>query len=193
MIQQNEIIEIGKFFKAHGLKGEMNVIVDYEPEILEEGYPLIVDVDGIFVPFYAESVRPKGTQSSLVKLEGINSKEETSEFVNKNIYMLKRDVAGYLDINVEQLEHDNDIIGYTVIDTVSGKLGNITQMDYSTENILMTINHNPDNTPGDSAENDDEGADEIIIPFRESFICDLDDEHKTITVELPQSIRELIG
>ncbi|MDE6295323.1 MAG: hypothetical protein K2M03_04585 [Muribaculaceae bacterium] len=192
MIKQSEIIEIGKFFKAHGLKGEMNVIVDYDPEILEEGYPLIVDVDGIFVPFYAESVRPKGSQSSLLKLDGVDTKEGTAEFVNKNIYMLKRDVAEFLDIDAEQLEHDNDIIGYTVIDTELGELGQITDMDYSTENILMTINKNTENGTEGSIETDEGLSDEVVIPFRDNFIYKLDEDNKTVRVELPQSIRELL-
>ena len=77
MIEEKDIVQAGKFLKPHGLKGELNAVLDYDAEILEEDYPLIVDMDGIYVPFYAESVRPKGHFSSLVKLEGIDSVEDT--------------------------------------------------------------------------------------------------------------------
>lgn len=182
MIKSEEIIEVGKFFKAHGLKGEMNVTVDYDPEILEEGLPLIVDIDGIFVPFYAESVRPKGSQSSLVKLKGVNTKEETVPFVNSIIYMRRRDVADFLGVDIAELEYDEDFIGYTLEDTLLGKIGVIEKMDYSTENILMTIT---------ATDNIDE-EDELMIPFRDNFIVSIDDEGRTLIVDLPESIREII-
>ena len=69
MIKEEEIIEIGKFQKTHALKGELNALLDVGAEYLEDGNPLVIPVDGLFVPFYAESVRPKGTTSFLVKLK----------------------------------------------------------------------------------------------------------------------------
>lgn len=84
MIEEKSIISAGKFLKPHGLKGELNVLVEFDSEILEEDYPIIVDVDGIYVPFYAESVRPKGHFSSLVKLQGVDSQEETGRLSTKN-------------------------------------------------------------------------------------------------------------
>ncbi len=181
MIKNEDIIEVGKFFKAHGLKGEMNVTVDYDPEILEEDFPLIVEMDGIFVPFYAESVRPKGSQSSLVKLKGVDSKEATVPFVNSLIYMRRADVARFLGVDAAELEYDEDFIGYTLVDTQLGALGVIQNMDYATENIVMTI----------SVEADEEDN-EIMLPFRDSFIVSIDEESQTLTVELPESIKEII-
>lgn len=182
MILPEEIIEIGKFFKAHGLKGEMNVVTDYDPSILEDGYPLIVDMDGIYVPFYAESVRPKGSQSSLVKIDGIDTKEATQTFVNKTIFMLRRDVAEYLNVDISELEQDMDIIGYTLNDIILGEIGIISDMDYSTVNILMTLT-----LPNATEENDT-----VTIPFRENFIIDISEQGKSVDVDLPESIREII-
>ncbi|MDE5774076.1 MAG: hypothetical protein K2H86_06440 [Muribaculaceae bacterium] len=182
MILPEEIIEIGKFFKAHGLKGEMNVVTDYDPSILEEGYPMIVDMEGLYVPFYAESVRPKGAQSSLVKIDGINTKEETQTLVNKTIYMLRRDVADFLDVDITELEQDTDIVGYTLNDINLGEIGIISDMDYSTVNILMTLT-----VPNATDENET-----ITIPFRENFIIEISEQSKSVDVDLPESIREII-
>ena len=67
MITNNELLEIGKFQKTHGLQGELNVVLDQvvEGDFLEGENPVIIDIDGINVPFYPESVRTKGADSYL--------------------------------------------------------------------------------------------------------------------------------
>lgn len=70
MITTDEITSIGKFHKTHALKGELNAMLDIDAEFLDTEHPLIMDIDGIFVPFYCETVRPKSHFSSLVKLQG---------------------------------------------------------------------------------------------------------------------------
>ena len=121
MIEEKDILPVGKFFRTHALKGELNAMTEgYEPEIFDEGYPLIVDMEGIYVPFYAESVRPKGSQGCLVKLEGIDSQERAQEFVNKVIYMLRKDVAEWLDEE-------------------AGYIGKVESIDSSTSNLLLLV------------------------------------------------------
>lgn len=53
MITSDEIIEIGAFVKPHGVKGEISAQIDYEID-LQELKCLIIDIDGIFVPFFCK-------------------------------------------------------------------------------------------------------------------------------------------
>ncbi len=62
MIKKEDIVEIGKFQKTHALKGELNALLDIDGDYAADGNALVVAVDGIYVPFYAESVRPKGSE-----------------------------------------------------------------------------------------------------------------------------------
>ena len=62
MIREEDLFPIGKFQKTHALKGELNAVLDINEDFLDEDYPLIIDLDGIFVPFYTESWRGGGTQ-----------------------------------------------------------------------------------------------------------------------------------
>lgn len=181
MIREEEIIEVGKFFKPHGLKGELNVTTIYDAGILEEGYPLIVDIDGIFVPFYAEGVRPKGNFSSLVKLESIDDKDKAAALVNKKIYMLRKDVALYLDMEESELEDETDIVGYTLRDTEGNKIGKIVDIDDSTDNVLLCVR--PDES--------DEPDEEILVPMHEDLIEAIDEELQEITMQLPEGLTGL--
>ena len=58
MIYSTDIEQIGKFLKTHALKGELNAQLEIDADFLRPEIPIIMDIDGIFVPFYPESVRP---------------------------------------------------------------------------------------------------------------------------------------
>lgn len=183
MIEEKDLIEIGKFFRTHALKGELNAVVEeFEPEILQQGYPLIVEMEGIFVPFFAESVRQKGSQGCLIKLEGIDSQERAQEFVNKSIYMLRRDVADWMEMDEEELNTEDDFIGFKVYDRNAGFLGNVKEIDSSTANLLLIV------SPG-------EGKDNIYIPFVEEFIESVNEPDEEtegiINMNLPEGIIDL--
>ncbi len=69
MIEKKDIVEIGKFQKTHALKGELNALLNVPEEYVEDGNPLIVEMDGILVPFYTESFRSNDATSFLHKLQ----------------------------------------------------------------------------------------------------------------------------
>ena len=176
MIKQEDIVEIGKFQKTHALKGELNALLDVEEDFLEDHNPLIMDVDGIYVPFYADSVRPKGCTSFLVKLKGVDSVEDAGEFVNKTIYGRRSDLLDYFDSPEEEIVFDSDLIGYEVVDVDLGPIGRVERIDDSTMNALLIVK----NADG-----------EVYIPYSEDFIETIDDDDKKIFMALPEGLIDL--
>lgn len=168
MILKDEIIEAGKFLKPHGLKGELNAITTYDAAILESDYPIIAEMDGIYVPFFAESVRIKGSFSALVKFDDVNSAEEARRFVNKLFYLRKKDVAKFLECEIDELEMDEDYIGFDVYEAHLGYIGRVVDIDDSTENVLLEVE-----LPEDSDADTDAGS--IYIPFVDNFIDYIED------------------
>lgn len=178
MINQEDILAIGKFQKTHALKGELNALLDIDPEYVELGNAMIVETDGIYVPFFASSIRQKGNTSFLVKLEGIDSEAEAKEFVNKTIYGLRSDLAQFLDVDQDEILGEDSFDGFEVIDAVSGEsIGRISRIDSATENLLFVV------------ETDDEK--EIFIPAVEDFIDHVDDDDKKIFMTLPDGLVDL--
>ena len=179
MIKEQDILQAGKFLKPHGLDGELNVLTEYNSEILENGYPLIVDLDGIYVPFYTSGVRTKGEFSSLVSIDGVDCVEEARKFVNKLFYMLKKDIAEYLDVDEDELIFDEDFIGYEVEDAKLGRIGVVKDIDDSTENVLLIVDPN-------------NGGEEIYIPFVDEFIHHIDEADEDgkgkIVMQLPEGL-----
>ena len=162
MIKKEDIVEIGKFQKTHALKGELNALLDVEPDYAFDGNPLIVSVDGIFVPFYPESVRPKGSESYLVKLRDIDSQQDAAMFVNKAIYGLRSDLADYFDDPDAELTAD--FVGFRIVDSSLGEIGTVTDID---------------------------DGDTVYIPVAEEFIDAIDDDRQVIETTLPDGLVDL--
>ena len=178
MIEERELSAVGKFQKTHALKGELNAILDIEPDFLEEGNAAIVSVDGIFVPFFAEGIRPKGNTSYLIKLDGIDSEQDAKPFVNKTIYALRSELAPYLELEEGDILDEEDLEGFTVIDNETGKvLGTIDRVDSTTANLLFIVE-----TPA---------RDELYIPAAEEFIESVDENEKRIVMNLPDGLIDL--
>ncbi len=177
MIEEKEITAIGKFQKTHALKGELNALLDLDEGYLTDGHPAIVDIDGIYVPFYADGVRPKGTFSYLVKLEGVNSEEEARQFVNKTIYGLKSEVKEYLGEEDEEVALFDELVGLEASDEHAGHLGKIVEVDTATDNPLFHIEA-PDGKI-------------IYVPVHDDFITVLDPEKGIIRFNLPEGLVDI--
>lgn len=174
MIEDKDLIEIGKFQKTHALEGELNALIDIDPAYLENNNPVIVDIDGINVPFYAESLRNKGKTSFLVRLNGIKNVEEAREFVNKTIYAPEILTKEYM----EQLDDDRiyleDLIGFDIIDSVTQRsAGKITDIDDSTINAIFII---------------ESSNGEQMIPAADDLIVDVDTKNKRIEIKIPSGL-----
>jgi len=66
--------------------------------------------------------------------------------------------------------------GAKLIDSTRGEIGRITEVNTQTEQTLLFVNY--------------EGK-EIIIPFAEDFIMDINHSSKTITLNLPEGLIHL--
>ena len=174
MIKLDELTEIGQFYKPHGIKGELSAGFDYElsPDDLR---CIIINLDGIFVPFFIEFFRPRGHESFLIKLEGIDNENEALMLAKQPIYALTSEI----EIDSEASEDGfylYDLIGYRLNDE-NGFIGNITDIDDSNENILIHVT-SPDNKI-------------VYIPFAEDWISEIDASGKTIKMTLPEGILTL--
>lgn len=178
MITEEEITQVGKLLKPHALKGEMNVMLDIDPAYLGEGNPAVLDIDGIYVPFYADSIRTKGSFSYLVKFEGIDSEIEAKKLVNKTIYALRDRLKEFMLENYdEEYALYDDLIGWTIEEAEAGVIGKVMEIDTNTENELFIVE-----TP--------EGK-TVYIPLTEDFIEKMDEEGKTVYMRLPDGLLDL--
>ena len=184
MITSSQLTLAGKVNKTHGIGGEMSMSF-FTDDILDAVEPdacLIFDIDGIFTPFFVSSVRPRSSEALLVKLDGIDSQEGAAPYVGKDIYMLSSLIA---DGEGEEDDEEDDadgfyaaqLIGFTAIDENGEVIGEIVDIDDSTDNALFIL------------ENDEDGnARQFYIPIVDEFITDISTKQQTITFDLPTGL-----
>ena len=170
MIKEQEVYKIGIIGKAHGVKGELSIqIDDYVFDRVDAEY-LVLKLDGIFVPFFMEEYRFKSDSVALVKFEGVDTQERARELTGVEVYFPR-----------ELAEQDEEtelsyaaLVGYTLIDNNSGKpVGTIAYVDEQTINIMFEL------------------EDGRLIPASEELIVDVDQQARTITLDIPDGILDL--
>ncbi|MDE6048682.1 MAG: ribosome maturation factor RimM [Paramuribaculum sp.] len=171
MIKPSEITEIGTFLKPHGIKGEIAAEIDLDAEEVTALSCIICEIDGIFVPFFIDSVRSKGRDTVLLTIDGVTDEKQAAAFTGKNIYAKADEVASDDD---EDGLYVTDMEGFTILTAEGDEVGIIDRIDDTTANILFIVS-----TPS---------GDTVYIPAAEEFIQALDPDKKTIVMDLPEGL-----
>lgn len=178
MITSAQIKLIGQINKPHGIHGEMSATIECDIEELRLFKCIIFEIDGIFVPFFISTLRPRGSQSALISIDGVISDEHAAEFANKEIYALKSDIQKF-EKDTEIISDDeigiDDLIGYEIADgEKENVIGKIEMIDETTENMLFIVKTN--------------SGEYIYIPIAEELILEVDCDNAIILMDLPQGL-----
>ena len=169
MIKQEEVYKIGRLGKSHGVRGEISFLFDDDVFDRVDADYLILDIDGILVPFFIEEYRFRSDATALMKFEGIASQERARELTGCDVYF-PRNLAVGDDDSISW----SAIVGFDIIDASTNKsIGRISSIDDSTLNILFCL------------------EDGHLIPASEHLITQIDQQARTITMHLPAGLLDL--
>lgn len=173
MIRHEDVYRIGRIGKPHGVGGELSFMFDDDVFDRCDAEYLVLDIDGILVPFFMESYRFSSGTTALVKFCGIDSQERARDLTGCAVYF-PRNLSDSSDDTVTWSE----IIGFTLTDTNSGQsVGTVRSVDSSTANLLFEVEP-------------PEGGD-ILIPANEDLIDSFDVERREIKMRLPEGLLDL--
>lgn len=178
MITRDELIVIGHYNKPHGVAGEISATLDVEWDLLRELSCLVSDIDGIYVPFFVNAIRPKSGDTVLLTIDGVGNEKDVARLVNRDIYALKR------EYRQESIDADADgypldfFIGFELRDSDGSRVGNITDVDEQTENAIFII--------------DRDGTD-LMVPATDDLIVEFDVDNKVMVMDLPEGLLDLNG
>lgn len=167
MILREELVEVGKVGKPHGIKGELSCWFSTDAFDVEKIGFIVLCIDGIFVPFFINSCRPKGRESLLLLFDGINNEQEAAALSGLEIFVPKK------NINEEQISMSLDyFVGFKLYDVEKGLVGIISSIDTATANVLFVVEN-------------------YLIPVSEDFIIKIDIENSALYMSLPDGLLEL--
>jgi 16S rRNA processing protein RimM len=162
--------EIGYISKTHGLKGHVILRLNELTGIDEEAIKSVfLELNGSQVPYFIDECRPNNT-GYILKLENIDSIDTSKRLIGKKAFALEEFI-------LEDEESLNEFVGYAIIDARLGNIGNIAEVDEKTDNVIIKVIHPT--------------GKEIILPFNDDFIIEIDDDHKTIEFNSPDGLVEM--
>lgn len=170
MIRPEEVYRIGRIGKAHGVKGEVTLLFDDDIFDRVDADYLVLEVDGILVPFFIEEYRFRSDTTALMKFEDIDTQERARELTNCDVYF-PRDLTPLDD---EDELRWSFFVGFDIVDAKTGKtVGTIARVDDQTVNVLFEL------------------EDGTLVPAAEELITAVDQKGKTITIALPEGLLDL--
>lgn len=177
MITRDELIAIGHYNKPHGVAGEISATLDVDVDVLRALSCLVSEIDGIFVPFFVNALRPKTADSVLMTIDGITSELEVARLVNNDIYALKREfLQESEDADADGYPLDY-FIGFDLQDADGTLIGKIIDVNEQTENAIFIVNRGSN--------------DEVMVPASDDLIVEFDLDKKVMVMDLPQGLLDM--
>ena len=168
MIKPEEVYRIGRLGKAHGVKGEVSLQFDDDIFDRVDCDYLVLDVDGILVPFFIEEYRFRSDTVALVKFEDVDTQQRAAELTGCDVYF-PRALADEDDAPALAL-----LVGFDLVEANAGRtVGRIAAIDDTTANTLFEL------------------EDGRLIPASDDLVDNIDLKHRTITMRLPEGLLDL--
>lgn len=173
MIKKETVYKIGKIGKPHGVDGEVSFHFDDDVFDRTDADYLVLDIDGILVPFFIDEYRFKTDETALVRFADIDTQDKARSLTGCEVYFPRE----HSDSDSDSLSWA-EIVGYHVVDAASGKtVGEIRSVDDSTVNTLFELL-----APG---------GEDLLIPASEDLITGVDTERRLITMQLPEGLLDM--
>ena len=168
-----QYIQVGKLQKAHGLKGELQASIDlYDPDILAEATVLFVEVKNAYAPYFVESIKINGSKA-IILFDEMKDVNQANTLRGQILYV---STEHFPAIQEDESWQYDDIIGFTIIDKIHGKLGVIEDVFETTGQDLIAMTYKEK---------------EVLIPIVEQIILKVNKKSKSLEVRLPDGLLEL--
>jgi len=163
--------KVGFFKKTHGVSGEL--VLEYEPQFeysIENADRFFVELEGLLVPFFIveDGFRFKTENSAILTFDGVESEKYAKRMVGSSVFLFKNEI-----IVMDDELSDSELVDYLLVDEKLGKIGIIDQIDNYSGNIVFTVNFK---------------GKELLVPFNEDFLLEIDKQNKVITLNLPEGL-----
>ena len=180
MLHKEDFEHIGTLGRAPGTQGEVSAKLSVDLSGLWEGADtslfLMLEEQGLLIPYRVLKRRTKGDDIDLITFSGITTKDEAEALTGRSVW-LDRDYLSEEE-DVEDFFDFQHYVGFSLYDAATqSHIGHIVAIDESTLNTLLQV----ETTAGD----------ELILPISEELIDHLElDEHR-LYLQIPSGLFDL--
>ncbi|MGB3467591.1 MAG: ribosome maturation factor RimM [Cyclobacteriaceae bacterium] len=170
-MKQDDCYLLGNVTKAHGLRGEIQLYLDVDtPDSYQELESIFILMNNKLVPFFIETLQINNNKA-LVKLEGVETREESEALAGKEVYL----PLSFLPTLDDHQFYYHEIVGYDFSDKdeVIGKVESVITLSAQT---LLTVRV---------------GKDEVLVPLQDDIITEVDKSNQQIKAILPDGLLDI--
>lgn len=157
-----ELSLIGYFSKTHGVKGQLVLKSDagFDPHTLKV---IFVDTAGAKAPYFLTEIKEMGS-GLVLSIEDIDAVEKARPLVGREVFA---------DASLVDEEEEPALLGFELIDSHFGSLGNIEEISDNGSQVLVSLNYK---------------GREVILPLVDEFIVKVDEEAKKLFFNAPEGL-----
>lgn len=174
MIQYKDVFKIGRFYKPHGISGEITFAFTDDVFDRTDAPYWLIEIDGILVPFFLESYRFRSETTALVKMQDVDDEKEAALLSDRDVYYPK----SYADESAPEEDTSwHFYTGFSLVDQQTGQVvGTIDEVDESTINALFLVKS---------------GDQSFIIPATAALIVDKNLKDRVLYMNIPEGLLHL--
>lgn len=176
---ENLYVQIGYTKKAHGLNGELKLVIEdrYLEDFLKNER-IFLDVKGTKIPYFVANVRGKGEM--ILQLEEVNSRDVAFVLQSREVFLREKDLIPEHQRELEVPEEETlvyqYVTGFTLIDKTAGEVGKIDEVIEMPQQEMAFLTYK---------------GREVLIPLNEQFIRSIDKTAKTVHTDLPEGLLDV--
>lgn len=173
-IPKSNCTKIGFIQKPHGVNGELVIrFQEQYYDTLDGANTVFLEIEGLLVPFFIpnDGMRFRTGESAIMKLNWIETETQAQKLAGLSVFVKNE------KIEIDEESFDVRMLeGFILFDQLKNQIGNINAVNDFSGNIIFDVNYL---------------GKEIMIPFNEDFLLDLDIQKKLITLDLPDGLLSL--
>ncbi|MCD0487273.1 ribosome maturation factor RimM [Pedobacter sp. MC2016-14] len=171
-MKQEEAFYIGYITKTKGLKGELQLFFEYDAPDLLDLDVVFVETTGKLVPYFVSAFKLQNNSTGNFYFDDIDHIDKAQPLVKKKVYLPLNKMPDRSD---EDFQY-TDLKGFVVSDENHGELGEILEVNEYPQQFVATISYQ---------------GKEVLFPLNEDMIVEIDEDQKTMLVELPDGLIDL--
>jgi 16S rRNA processing protein RimM len=164
-------ILLGRISKTHGFEGA--VTVKLEKNLIEnvpEMESVFLEIEGKPVPFFIEESEYPGGDILRLKFDGYDTIDKVTEFMGCRVFL----TTGKINKSETDIRTFHN---YKICLPDNSLVGTIREIIENPAQLLLEIISSD--------------GKELLIPFHEDFILDIDHRKRIIKMELPEGLKDL--
>ena len=168
----SEYIHIGSLVATYGFKGEMVLkhVLGKESEFKNVEALFIEEMKDTYIPYFHQKSVQKNISETVIKLEGVDTKESAAKLLQKKVWLQKNDFEKLVSKTAPV-----NLIGFSVFERAK-KLGLVEAVIEQPLQVLLQVII--------------EGH-EVLIPLHAETLKRIDRKKKEIHVNLPDGLLDI--